>query len=172
MAPNDGLRTIRDDLLRYEYVFTTSYDLIIYWAMGAGPDGWFLPLVDLFKGQGLRFDPTNADPTQGQVPVYFLHGALHLVVGGDGVTWKLRSQLAETVLDQFGEPIEGDPQARPLLVTEGSSRDKLRAIEGNDYLRHVLERLRVARRAMPRRMRPRMPMQEKQRRPRPSMTHL
>jgi hypothetical protein len=46
------------------------------------------------------------------------------------------------VLDQFGEPIHGDPQARPLLVTEGTARDKLRAIDGNVYLAHSLQKLR------------------------------
>jgi hypothetical protein len=32
---------------------------------------------------------------------------------------------------------------RPLLVTEGSARDKLRAIEGNAYLSHALGQLRA-----------------------------
>ena len=44
----------------------------------------------------------------------------------------------DTLLDQFGQPIPGDPQARPLLVTEGSAQDKLRVIEGNTYLAHAL----------------------------------
>ena len=30
-----------------------------------------------------------------------------------------------------------------MLVTEGSAHDKLRAIEGNEYLSHALERLRT-----------------------------
>lgn len=74
--------------------------------------------------------------------MYFLHGALHLVVGGSGVTWKLKREAVQTILDQFGEPIADDPLARPLLVTEGSSHDKLRAIDGNAYLSHALEQLR------------------------------
>lgn len=48
----------------------------------------------------------------------------------------------DTLLDQFGQPIPGDPRARPLLVTEGSARDKLRAIEANDYLSFALGELR------------------------------
>jgi hypothetical protein len=122
-TPDAALRIIREDLLQYEWIFTTSYDLILYWAMGASPTGWFLPLVDLFRGGNrLVFNPAQADPTGSQKPVYFLHGALHLVVSGDGVTWKRRRRELETLLDQFGQPIEGDPQARPLLVTEGSAR--------------------------------------------------
>src|SRR5207247_3753532 len=59
-----------------------------------------------------------------------------------GVTWKRTLTSLKTILDQFGQPTPGDPQARPLLVTEGSARDKLRAIESNEYLAHALNRLR------------------------------
>jgi hypothetical protein len=143
MVPEETLTTIRGEMLRFEWVFTTSYDLTIYWAMGAGPYGRFRPFVDLFKyGGNLQFDPERADVAVDEIPVYFLHGALHLVVGGTGVTWKLRRTEIRTLLNQFGGPIPGDPQARPLLVTEGSARDKLRSIEDNDYLSHVLDRLR------------------------------
>jgi hypothetical protein len=69
-----------------------------------------------------------------------MHGALHLVVEGTGVTRKL-TKSAQTLLDQFGKPIAGDPEARPLLISEASARDKLRAIEGDDYLAFAYEQL-------------------------------
>lgn len=122
-------------------MFTTAYDLLIYWAMGSGG---FKPFVDQFGGPNLEFNPHASDVLAGQIPVYFLHGALHLVVGGSGTTWKLRLGM-ETLLSQFGKPIDQDPYARPLLVTEGTSRDKLTAIESNEYLAHALERLRQTR---------------------------
>lgn len=65
------------------------------------------------------------------------------MVGGYGTTWKLRRSAMQTVLDQFGEPIDSDPQARPLLVTEGTAQDKLRAIEENAYLTNALTTLRA-----------------------------
>jgi Domain of unknown function (DUF4917) len=135
-----ALQSIRGELLRYEWIFSTSYDLLLYWAMGCG--GSFSPFIDHFRGPQLEFDPDRADVFVGQIPVYFLHGALHLVVGGLGITWKLRRGAIQSVLDQFGEAIDGDPRARPLLVTEGTARDKLRAIEGNVYLAHSLQMLR------------------------------
>ncbi|HWJ49889.1 MAG TPA: DUF4917 family protein [Solirubrobacteraceae bacterium] len=138
-VPDATLKAIRNEMLRYEWIFSTSYDLLLYWAMGCGG---FAPFVDHFRGSRLRFDPNVADVYVDQLPVYFLHGALHLVVGGSGITWKLRSSAMQTVLDQFGEPIDGDPQARPLLVTEGTPHDKLRAIEANAYLAHSLQTLR------------------------------
>ncbi|HXP38319.1 MAG TPA: DUF4917 family protein [Solirubrobacteraceae bacterium] len=138
------LDAIRDVLTRYEWIFTTSYDLILYWAMGCR--GKWQPFVDGFyvkQDDRLVFDSAHDVVRDDQIPVYFLHGALHLVVGGSGMTWKLRGKRdLQTILDQFGDPIAGDPQARPLLVTEGSAQDKLRAIEGNVYLARALEHLR------------------------------
>ena len=139
-VPTRTLATIRAVMESSEWVFTTSYDLLIYWAMGYG--GRYRPFKDHFRyGGRCEFDPRRHSVYEGEVPVYYLHGALHLVVGGSGRTWKRLGSL-QTILDQFGMPIDGDPQARPLLVTEGSAHDKLRAIEANDYLAHALDQLR------------------------------
>lgn len=133
-------KTISDTMEQFEWVFTTSYDLLVYWAMAAES---FEPFMDHFRYRGrCEFDPARASVPAGKIPVYFLHGALHLVVGESGATWKLRQTDLDTILDQFGKPIEGDAKARPLLVTEGSAEDKLAAIEDNVYLSHALDRLR------------------------------
>jgi hypothetical protein len=140
-VPIDTLRTIRATMEEFEWVFTTSYDLLLYWAM-ARP-AW-QPFVDLFMGKGCVFDEGRTTIGADQVGVYFLHGALHLVTTGrTGKTWKLRGQMARTLLEQFGQPIGGEPKARPLLVTEGSAADKLRTIDANPYLAHALGRLRA-----------------------------
>lgn len=130
---------IREVMKEFEWIFTTNYDLLIYWAMAC--TGRFTPFIDHFRyGGRLEFDPARVDVFEGQVPIHFLHGALHLVVGGNGKVFKLRRTL-ETLLDQFGDPIDGDPDARPLLVTEGAAEDKLEVIEGNEYLTFALEEL-------------------------------
>ena len=136
--PTQTLSRIRAEMERFEWVFTTSYDLLAYWAMACEND--FDPFVDLFRGNRLEFDPRAWIPPK-RVPVLFLHGALHLVVGSSGRTWKLRRTGLDTLLSQFGQPIAGDDRARPLLVTEGSAADKLAAIEDNVYLAYALERL-------------------------------
>jgi Domain of unknown function (DUF4917) len=139
-VPGGTRQAIKDVMAEFEWVFTTNYDLLIYWAMAYGGD--FTPFIDNFRwGNRCEFDPARAPVSVGQVPIYFLHGALHLVVAGDGTVFKLTRQRISTLLDQFGQPIDGDPNARPLLVTEGSARDKLEVIEGNDYLAHCLEEL-------------------------------
>lgn len=138
-VPLSTRKALRRSLLDYEWVFTTSYDLLLYWAMGC--EG-FDPFMDHFRyGGRCEFDPKRVDVPAGSIPVYFLHGALHLIVGGAGATWKLTQRNLDSLLDQFGRPIKGDQRARPLVVTEGSSGDKLAAIEGNVYLSHARERL-------------------------------
>ncbi len=140
-VPGETRQAIRDVMAEFQWVFTTNYDLLIYWAMAYGGD--FDPFIDHFRwGNRCEFDPERSPVFPGYVPVYFLHGALHLVVDSAGTTLKLRRQRIQTLLDQFGQPIEGDPDSRPLLVTEGSADDKLEAILANDYLSHALDQLR------------------------------
>jgi hypothetical protein len=131
-----SLSAIKEELRSYRAIFSTSYDLILYWAIGYEDD--YADFCDCFWGGGNQFNPADAEIRRGKRPVYYAHGALHLIVDGEGRTKKL-TRDARTLLEQFGEPSLGDREARPLLITEGSARDKLSAIEANDYLAHVHE---------------------------------
>ncbi|HMJ72217.1 MAG TPA: DUF4917 family protein [Solirubrobacterales bacterium] len=136
--PKPALQAIGRVFQDQAYVFTTSYDLIVYWAMGAVG---YERLCDCFWDD-YCFDPADSEPPKEKTPVYFLHGALHLMVMGSGVTRKRVNTSLQNLLEQFGRPLDGDEQARPLLITEGSSQHKLLAIEGNGYLSDALNRLR------------------------------
>jgi hypothetical protein len=141
-VPDDVLREIKRELARYRVVYTTSYDLLIYWSMGH--QSHYDEFRDCFWGPGGSFDPDDCEVRAGGQPVYYMHGALHLIVDGSGNIRKLtQSDGGQTLLEQFGRQIPDDPEARPLLISEGSARDKLRAIEGNDYLAHVYETFRA-----------------------------
>lgn len=131
---------IGETMREFQWIFTTSYDLLIYWAMAATG---FDPFMDHFRfGGRCEFDPHRTKARPDKIHVYYLHGALHLVTGEDGATWKLTQKKLDRILDQFGQPIKGDAKARPLIVTEGSATEKLVAIEENVYLTHALDRLR------------------------------
>lgn len=137
--PDEALDAIGGELRRYQCVFTTSYDLLAYWSMAYYE---FDHLCDCFWANGRNeFDASYCRVWTGWTPVYFVHGALHLIVEGDGITRKL-TWTDQTLLDQFGQ-LTGDPDSRPLLVSEGSSPDKLVAIEGNAYLSYALAQLRT-----------------------------
>jgi hypothetical protein len=143
LVPARARHTIQRELQRYAVVFTTNYDLLLYWAMGH--EDHYGRLVDCFWARDGAFDAADARPRHGAIPVLFLHGALHLATDGAGRTFKLKRRSAQALLEQFGRPSGGDDAMRPLLVTEGSARDKLRAIEANGYLTHAYDTLGSAR---------------------------
>ncbi len=142
-VPGETLATFKQAFLGHRAIFSTSYDLLAYWAIGYA--NGYQRFCDCFWANDRNeFDPTRPGDTR-RTPIYYLHGALHLVVGGSGVTRKLTKKdlrgEERKLLDRFDKPIPGDPEARPLLVTEGSSRAKLHEIEANAYLAYVYEKL-------------------------------
>lgn len=142
-VPVECFEDINEELRLYRYVFTTSYDLLVYWTSAKGPGRPFEDYCDFFwAGRKNAFDESSIklSPESRRTRLYYLHGALHLVVLGDGTTCK-RKANGLTLLDQFGEPFYGDHTARPLIVTEAAAEDKLRSINNNDYLSYCWEQL-------------------------------
>jgi len=83
-VPPSTRKIISETMQQFEWVFTTSYDLLVYWAMASAG---FEPFMDHFRYRGrCEFDPNRASVPVDRVPVYFLHGALHLVTGSSGAT--------------------------------------------------------------------------------------
>ncbi len=138
-----ALSRIKRAMLEQSVVFTTNYDLLVYWAMGHNED--YGRLADLFWATGedgaREFDPNRATVWPGWTPVYYLHGALHLIVRADGTVEKLRRTRMETILEQFDAPSPRRRPGRPLLVTEGTASEKRRAIDANAYLHHAFGEL-------------------------------
>lgn len=135
-VPDGALEAIGRVLQEQGVVFTTSYDLIVYWAMRAVN---FDRLCDLFWNDSV-FDPGDAEPSPTQTPVYFLHGGIHLVAMDSGLTRKFVAG-GQTLLVQFDRLLGGEEEGLPLLVTEGAARHKVMAIEENDYLAHTFHLL-------------------------------
>jgi hypothetical protein len=145
-VPAESLEAIGAALRAHRHVFTTSYDLIAYWASASGPDPRrpFDGMLDFFWADDRNaFDAAmiNPAPDDTATRLHYLHGALHLVVLGDGTTCKRKATGGLKLLDQFGEPFRGDDAARPLIVTEADAKDKSRSIKGNDYLTYCWDRL-------------------------------
>jgi hypothetical protein len=144
-VPITTFEAIRDELRNYRHAFTTSYDLLIYWSMAKGGASPFQGFYDFFwANDRCAFDEgtIRIHPDSSNTRIYFLHGALHIVALPDGTTCKRRASAFDTLLDQFGEPLNGDRTARPLVVTEARAADKRRSIEGNDYLSYCWRTLR------------------------------
>lgn len=65
--------------------------------------------------------------------LFFLHGALHIWRLTDDRTHKRRREETEDLLGLIRTPPKDHPGAFPLVVTEATAEDKLRAIQRSDY---------------------------------------
>lgn len=133
----DRLLSVQDALLHFKTVYTTNYDLLLYWAVTSSPDKmenfrdffWNLP--------GLWFDPADTWTGPGKTRVLYLHGGLHLFALPDGSTvkasggsndpWKTYEPLLDLTFTYQGARY-------PLFVSEGSWQKKIAAISSNAYL--------------------------------------
>lgn len=125
---------IAESFCKYRSVFTTNYDLLPYWAILSG---YSHVLVDFFWSNQF-FDSRNVDLYEGKIPVYFLHGALHLRSKNISDTQKIRITLESEVEGALKLDFE---QSFPLFITEGNSEQKLNRINSNSYLRFCYQSL-------------------------------
>ena len=129
---NEKLSRCTNFLLQFDDVYTTNYDLLLYWASIA--DGSF-PFQD---GFGREEDTDESycihlpsDISSGR-HIYFLHGALHL--------YSTEGEVRKMVWSTTGIPLMGqveqalDENHFPLIVSEGSSVNKGERIEASSYL--------------------------------------
>jgi len=123
------LSRIRAELVNYTRVFSTNYDLLVYWSiMREGNPNDFR---DFFWGDEGFFDPANTETWGVPTLVHYLHGGVHLRRTESGGTLK-RAAEGQNLLFQFQTDWASD--VSPLLVSEGTSTDKLRSINSSDYL--------------------------------------
>ena len=125
------LTKIHSALLQYESVYSTNYDLLLYWAIMTEK-----PIIfkDYFwsessSGAKVSFDITNTELSRPRI--LYLHGGLHLVHLLSGETRKLTAKRGQ-LLAQFDESLEHGET--PLFVTEGTAKDKLVSINRSSYL--------------------------------------
>lgn len=125
-----------DFLAQFDEIFTTNYDLILYWAIlrkrAHFRDG-FRPR----DGQLVHAEPADQN-------VSWLHGAVHLheelVAGDSPLTVKQQWSAGVPLVDRLREELrEG---RLPLIVMEGTWRQKQRRINSSPYLSNALQRLR------------------------------
>lgn len=129
-VPGASLEKIRSALLDYKSVYSTNYDLIIYWAIMHEDKGGF---KDFFWAE--YFDLANTQLSGKPTVVLYLHGGLHLYRTVSGRTIKRHAAPGLTLLDLFGTPFPfPEEEATPLFISEGSSSDKLASIQRSDYL--------------------------------------
>ncbi|MET3904889.1 DUF4917 family protein [Paenarthrobacter sp. 4246] len=136
-------RRVRQFLDRFKTIYTVSYDLLLYWALMQTFDD---SVNDRRSDDGFRDSRIDGDETvlwniynPYAQNVHYLHGALHLYRGRDGlrkITY-IRTQAA--LIDQVRNQLESGRY--PLYVAEGQSAEKIQRINGSAYLSRSLRSL-------------------------------
>lgn len=120
------------ELKSYQRVYTTNYDLLIYWAINFDQTGCTDRLICENDEWKIR-----TDDYPGRTHVYFLHGALHIYENETGNVGKYESDDSVSLLDE----IRKQPNRYSIYVAEGESRLKIRKINSNPYLFFCYETL-------------------------------
>ncbi|WP_194944437.1 DUF4917 family protein [Aeromicrobium yanjiei] len=130
----------RDFLSNFNRIFTVNYDLLLYWTLQQTSSA-SVTRLDGFRrpgGGALRWARPMSKPRQ---TVFWLHGGVHLFVR-DRKVHKLEVG-GGNLLDQLAWNLrQGEV---PLVVTEGSTGDKIDRIGRSAYLSYCHERLRSLR---------------------------
>lgn len=114
----------------FNSVFSLNYDLLLYWILMQDETQF----VDFFFNQSYsRFDNL---PRNGKIPIYYLHGAVHLFKPENRPTQKRTRTDLQDLLQ-----IIRNAEHPPLCISEGRSEDKLELISSNGYLDFCLTRL-------------------------------
>jgi hypothetical protein len=125
----------------HEAIYTTNYDLCMYWARVDAADRIAKrPIIDFFWNAGNTFDPENVE-VRDRTAMYYLHGAIHLWQDDRGNNGKWTSANQGNLLS-LAENYPPGSGKLPLFVSEGSSKAKLQTIGRSPYLSFCLESLR------------------------------
>jgi len=125
----------RQFLAPFNNIFTTNYDLLLYWALQRNEDDVLVTRTDgFFREDGiLTWDRGN------QQTSYYLHGAMHLYKEDADIVKLEYQDIGNPLTDQVRDKIDDD--LFPIFVSEGTATEKLIKIEENKYLTYCLNRL-------------------------------
>lgn len=132
-------RSVRRFLAPFANIYTVNYDLLLYWSLmqEIEDDGTTYPSRahdDGFRDSGIEGDETVLwyiyDPFKQSV--YYLHGALHLFLGEDGLRKITYIRTDEPLIEQTRSQLA--KSRYPLYVAESESARKLDRINRSAYL--------------------------------------
>lgn len=135
-------RFLRPFLESGGHIFTTNYDLLLYWVLMRNE---VVQAVDGFGRDRETPDDEYVDPEEVEYSelrwgrhrdnqvIHYLHGALPLFDTGIEIV-KEEYNTAHYLLENIGQRIADDEY--PIFVTAGDGRDKLQHILHNRYLTH------------------------------------
>ena len=138
---SDKLLQMATFLKSFKTVVSLNYDFLVYWAMLAGNSDWNQQwFKDCFVNgkfeedwQWLREPVGNAE---GATLVFYPHGNLVLATDLFGLEHKIVRDESKDLLEKVVSKWESGDYT-PLFVSEGTSEQKLQAINRSSYLSSV-----------------------------------
>lgn len=130
------MRAVAPELRSFKRIFTTNYDLLLYWILGSED---FEGFTDFFWSSRLRFNPFNTDKRSDRIEVYYLHGAL-FIFSLKRAIFKLERSKVNSLLDHIGGRIFLSREL-PVFVSEGRFTEKMNSIDQNPYLNFAFRAL-------------------------------
>ena len=132
--PEASYQCVRAFIDTFDSIYTANYDLLLYWALMQDIAGSAKRRSDDgFRDPGYEADYVLWDYLNPySQSVHYLHGALHLYRGDDGLKKLTWSRTEEPLIDQIRAQLAAD--FYPLYVAEGTSLEKLQQIHTSDYL--------------------------------------
>lgn len=124
----------------YHNVFTTNYDLLLYWVNMAAADP--PPYEDGFRADEEDPEATSVVFTEhlgDSRGIYFLHGALHLFVRKGALRKHSWTRTGRPLIEQIRAGL--DRGEYPLFVAEGTAERKLEQMRSNAYLSYCIGKL-------------------------------
>lgn len=133
---DEAYKRVRTFLGHFHRIFSVNYDLLLYWALMQefDDDTEHRTTDDGFRDSGIEGDETvlwNIYDTGGQI-VYYMHGALHLFEGPDGLRKITFVRTNRPLIDQVRDQLAA--RRYPLYVAEGDSASKISRISESGYL--------------------------------------
>lgn len=140
------LQRLSKQLNRFGDIYTLNYDLFLYHIImqmidKSRKEGVIAPYSDFFWGEyNEEFKQFMDSDCHHRNYVYYLHGALFIFKLPPDTCKIRRGDNKEELVAMIGEMIE-EKGIMPLFVSEGKSKEKLKAIERSNYLSSCYENL-------------------------------
>lgn len=138
--------SVRRFLRPFDHIYSANYDLLLYWALMQDITDGAMRYPSRAHDDGFRDSGVEGDDTvlwdiydTFKQTVYYLHGALHLYLGLDGLRKLTWSRTGEPLVDQVREQLS--IHRFPLYVAEADSPTKLDRINRSAYLSRGLRSL-------------------------------
>ncbi|MBE1875047.1 DUF4917 family protein [Myceligenerans sp. TRM 65318] len=148
-VPDSTHTLIAEEIAKHRSVFTTNYDLCLYWAhmqsaaLRSASNQAELRIKDFFWTKpDYTFDEDTANRWyRDWTAIYYLHGALHLWHDDQGRDGKWKNDPPGGSLLDVLQQYSPESRRQPLFVSEGTPRQKLNTIGASEYLRYCYDHL-------------------------------